>query len=76
MSTTPGQPTVEQLQERVEALELLVQALVVVLECEPRFSAAKLQAWLDISLQRMRETGSASPRTLAALARLGAEVLA
>ena len=60
---------------RIDALELLLQALVLVLECEPRFTSAKLQAWLELATQRMQATSSASPAALAALARLRGEVL-
>lgn len=63
------------LQARVEALELMLQALVLVMESEPRFTARKLQAWLDICTERMHATGSTAPATLAALARLQREVL-
>ena len=63
------------LQARVEAMELLLQALVLVLESEPRFTARKLQTWLDICTERMHATGSATPATLAALAQLQREVL-
>ena len=63
------------LQARIEALELLLQSLVLVLDCEPRFTAKKLQAWLDIATERMHTSGSATPTTLAALAKLRNEVL-
>ena len=56
-------------------MELLLQALVLVLESEPRFTARKLQTWLDICTERMHATGSATPATLAALAELQREVL-
>jgi len=59
----------------MEALELLLQSMVLVLECEPRFTAGKLQAWLDIATERMHTTGSATPATLAALTQLRSEVL-
>lgn len=72
--TTRPTPTAR-LQARMEAMELLLQALVLVLESEPRFTAAKLQAWLDICTERMHATGSTAPATLAALQRLQCEVL-
>jgi len=75
MKPTTQQPNPHTPEARIEALELLLQALVLVLECEPRFTSAKLQAWLELATQRMQATGSASPVTLAALARLRGEVL-
>lgn len=72
MNTTPTTPTTE---DRMDAMALLLQALVTVLECEPRFTAEKLQAWLALCTERMRATGSVAPATLAALQRLRSEVL-
>lgn len=60
---------------RIEALELFLQHLVLVLECEPRFTAARMRHWLGVATERMHATGSATPGTLAALARLQREVL-
>lgn len=68
-------PTTPTTEARLEAMELMLQALVLVLECEPRFTAAKLRAWLALATQRMHATGSTSQATLAALARLQNEVL-
>jgi len=52
-----------------------MQHLVLVLECEPRFTAARMRHWLGLATERMHATGSATPGTLAALARLQGEVL-
>ena len=60
---------------RIEALELFLQHLVLVLECEPRFTVARMRHWLGVATERMHATGSATPDTLAALARLQREVL-
>lgn len=75
MKPTTPPPNPHTPEARIDALELLLQALVLVLECEPRFTTTKLQAWLELATQRMQATGSASPATLAALARLRGEVL-
>ena len=53
-----------------------MQHLVLVLECEqPRFTAAHLSHWLGLATERMQANGSATPGTLAALARLQREAL-
>lgn len=69
--TTPP-PTTEQ---RLEAMELFLQHLVLVLECEPTFTAEALDRWLCAARQRMQATGSVQPGTRAALARLQQRVL-
>lgn len=66
-------PTTEQ---RLDAIELFLQHLVLVAECEPRFTADALTRWLDIARQRMQATGSVATGTQAALARLQRKVLA
>lgn len=71
--TTP--PTTAELQARIEALELMLQALVLVLETEPEFTAEKLLAWVNICTQRMRTTASATTATLAAFDQLKRNVL-
>lgn len=73
-STSP-QPTPPQLHDRVAALELFVQQLVLVLECEPNFSAHALARWMELSRARMLETGSAPAPVLAALSQLQRQVL-
>lgn len=70
-ATTPH-PTTEQ---RLDALELFLQHLLLVIECEPRFTAAQMDRWLDMARQRMRSSGSAPEGTEAALARLQQRVL-
>ena len=67
MQTAVATPTTE---ERMEALEIFMQHLLLVLECEPRFSAAAMARWLEMSRARMRKTDSVAPNTEAALARL------
>lgn len=68
---TEEKPTTEQ---RLHALELLLQNLVVVLDAEPRFRAEALDKWLDLVRERMTETGSVEPGTVAALAHLQKQV--
>ena len=65
-------PTTEQ---RLEALELFLQHLVLVAECEPTFTAEALDRWLGVARQRMQATGSVQPGTRVALARLQQRVL-
>lgn len=67
------QPTAEQ---RLDAIELFMQHLVLVLECEPTFTAEALDRWICVAHQRMQATGSVQPDTQAALARLRQRVLA
>lgn len=64
MNSNPSQAaiaaTVETtLADRVAALELFAQQLVLVLECEPVFSADALARWMELSRARMIETGTA-----------------
>ena len=66
------QPTAEQ---RLDAMELFLQHLVLVAECEPTFTAEALDRWLCAARQRMQATGSVAPGTRAALARLQQRVL-
>lgn len=69
LATSP-QPLPPPLHDRVAALEHFVQQLVLVLECEPAFTAHALGRWMELSRSRMIETGSASPSEVAALLRL------
>lgn len=71
-STAAATPTNEQ---RLEALELFMQHLLLVIECEPQFTAQKLDRWLDMARARMRKTDSVDPGTETALARLQQVVL-
>lgn len=71
--TRPALPTIDQ---RVEALEMFMQHLVLMLESEPTFTAEALDRWLCVARQRMQATGSVAPSTRAALAQLQRRVLA
>lgn len=55
------------LADRVDAIELLLQQLVTVLDAEPRFTVDKLAAWCSIAEGRMRERRSATVAQLQAL---------
>ena len=66
------QPTTEQ---RLDALELFLQHLVVVIECETHFTAEALDRWVCIASQRMQSAASVPTGTLAALKRLQHRVL-
>ena len=70
--TTSPQPTADQ---RLDAMELFLQHLVLVAECEPTFTAEALNRWLCAARQRMLATGSVAPATRAALATLQRRVL-
>lgn len=63
------------LDQRVEALELFMQHLVLVVECETHFTAEALSRWMDIARHRMQTTGSTQPGTQNALAVLQRRVL-
>lgn len=69
---TPAPPSTDQ---RLAAMELLLQQLVLVLECEPTFTAEALRAWTDLARQRMAATQSVGHGTLEALAQLQQRVL-
>ena len=56
-------------------MELLLQQLILVLECEPTFTADALHAWGTLARQRMAATHSVEPGTLQALAQLQQRVL-
>jgi hypothetical protein len=73
--TADTQPSPPPIEHRVEALELFMRHLVLMLETEPRFTAAAMSPWLDAARQRMKETGSVTPGALAALARLQQKAL-
>ena len=61
---------------KLQAMELLLQQLTVVLECESRFSVQKLNHWSGLCIDRMLATSSQPPQTVAALQELRARVLA
>lgn len=69
----PTEPTVE---ERLAAMEMFLQHLVLLMEVEPEFSSAKFIAWLQLCLERMRAHGSVPPRLQVALGQLAERVLA
>ena len=73
---TPSQTEQASLQAQVDAITLLLQQLVLVLECEPRFTADRLAHWVDICAKRIQPNSSANPAALQALAALRNQVLA
>ena len=60
---------------RIEALELFIQHLVLVIECERPFTAQALDRWVAMCCDRMDTTGSTAPATVAALRQLQRKVL-
>lgn len=62
------------VEDRLGAIELFLQQLVLLLEVEPVVTAANIRAWVNIASARMRQSGSASGHQLAALARLVEQV--
>ena len=60
---------------RIEALELFMQHLVLVIECERPFTAQALDRWVLMCCDRMDTTGSSAPATVAALRQLQRKVL-
>ena len=60
---------------RIEALELFMQHLVLVIECHPSFNAQTLDRWVAMCCDRMDTTGSSAPATVAALRQLQRKVL-
>lgn len=60
---------------RIEALELFMQHLVLVIECERPFTAQALDRWVGLCCDRMNTTGSTAPDTVAALRQLQRKVL-
>jgi hypothetical protein len=62
------------IEDRLDAIELFLQQLVLLLEVEPVVTAANIRAWVNIASARMRQSGSASGHQLAALARLVEQV--
>ena len=60
----------------MDAITLLLQQMVLVLECEPRFTADRLAHWVDTCTKRTQATSSANPAALQALAALRNQVLA
>ena len=60
---------------RIEAIELFMQHLVLVIECHPSFNAEALDRWVAMCCDRMDTTGSSAPATVAALRQLQRKVL-
>ena len=72
MHNTAATPTST---NRIEALELFMQHLVLVIECERPFTAHSLDRWVAMCCDRMDTTGSTAPATVAALRQLQRKVL-
>ncbi len=64
------------LQAQANALQLLLQQLVFVLDAQGTLDADALDRWLHTCTDRMHATGSAPAADVAALRRLHAAVLA
>ena len=72
MHNTAATPTST---NRIEAIELFIQHLVLVIECERPFTAHSLDRWVAMCCDRMDTTGSSAPATVAALRQLQRKVL-
>ena len=72
MHNTAATPTST---NRIEAIELFIQHLVLVIECHPSFNAEALDRWVGLCCDRMDTTGSSAPATVAALRQLQRKVL-
>ena len=72
MHNTAATPTST---NRIEAIELFIQHLVLVIECERPFTAHSLDRWVGLCCDRMDTTGSSAPATVAALRQLQRKVL-
>lgn len=72
MHNTAATPTST---NRIEAIELFIQHLVLVIECERPFTAQALDRWVAMCCDRMDTTGSSAPATVAALRQLQRKVL-
>lgn len=59
----------------MDAITLLLQQMVLVLECEPRFTADRLARWVDTCTRRIQASSSANPAALQALTALRNQVL-
>lgn len=67
--------TVPTTEQRLFALETMLQQLVLVLECEPQFSAQALGRWMDVARKHMRKHDAATPGEMTALEALQRSVL-
>lgn len=75
--TTPGNATpATDLADRVAALELFAQQLVLVLDAEGVMNADALTRWMSLARARMLETGSVSAAQVQALEQLQRLVMA
>ena len=72
MHNTAATPTST---NRIEAIELFMQHLVLVIECERPFTAQALDRWVAMCCDRMDTTRSSAPATVAALRQLQRKVL-
>lgn len=72
MHNTAATPTST---NRIEAIELFIQHLVLVIECERPFTAQAIDRWVAMCCDRMDTTGSSAPATVAALRQLQRKVL-
>ena len=64
----------QELAERVAAIELFLEQLLIVLDGEGVMNTDALMHWISLARSRMLMTGSAAPRDVAALARLQRQV--
>ncbi|HEY9208390.1 MAG TPA: hypothetical protein VIP31_05030 [Acidovorax sp.] len=69
------QTTTPTTTHRIEAIELFIQHLVLVIECHPSFNAEALDRWVAMCCDRMDATGSSAPATVNALRQLLRKVL-
>ncbi|OGB68589.1 MAG: hypothetical protein A2486_16140 [Burkholderiales bacterium RIFOXYC12_FULL_65_23] len=65
-----NQSPLPSIEDRVAAIELFLQQLVLLLETEPAITATLLATWTRLAGAHMRRSGSASAQQLAALDRL------
>lgn len=66
----PHADAVPSTEDRLDAIELLLQQIVLLLEAEPTITAARLASWCAIASAAMRAHGSATEAQLTALNRL------
>lgn len=70
-SQTAAAATVETaLADRITALELFAQQLVLVLSAQGRLNERALTRWMALTRERMQDTGSATPGEVQAHAQL------
>lgn len=78
MSAAPTQISADTpaAEDRIAAIELLLQQIVLLLEAEPHVTAAQLVGWCAIASAAMRAHGTATEAQISALARLVQRVAA